>query len=218
MGKSSSGSTKSNPWLSIWIEPRKTIRTIIDTNPKSHFVLLSAAYGLPIVLNFAQSFSLGTTLPLWAILIASLILCVFVGMIGISVSAWLLKVTGRWIGGKGNFQEIRAAVAWSNVPSFVSIFMWAVLIIVFGMQVFNREFAEMTFVGYQAGVVFLIFLVQTVVSIWGFIILLKVLGEAQKFSAWRALFNVLIPFVIVVACVAALTWILSNIGTHQITQ
>lgn len=195
-----------NPWISIWVEPRKTIRSIINTDPKFRFWVLSAAYGLPILFNFAQNLSLSAAFPLWAILLASLVICSFVGAIGISIGAWLFKVTGRWLGGKGTFNEIRSAVAWSNAPSIVSVAMWIALIAVFKEQVFVREFAEMTFIGYQAGVVFLAFLIQTIVSIWGFIILLKTLGEAQKFSAWKGLLNVVIPFAIIVGVV----WILAG--------
>ncbi len=202
-----------NPWLRIWTDPRGTIRSIVSRDPKYRFVWLSAIYGLPIAFNFAQNFSLATQVPLWAIWIASLILAPFLGMIGISVCAWALKVTGRWIGGMGTFQTVRAAVAWSNVPSIVSVAMWIVLMGVFGAQVFRREFAEMTFIGYQAGVVFLTFLVQTIASIWGFIILLKTLGEVQGFSSWKALLNILIPFIIVVAIVWLLAWMMG--GMHQ---
>lgn len=201
-----------NPWMSIWVEPRATIRSIITTNPRYGFVLLSAAYGFPVALNFAQNLGLAASIPLWAIIIGALVLCTFLGMIGISVSAWLLKVAGRWIGGKGTFQTVRAAVAWSSVPSFVSSLMWLVLIAIFGSQVFSPQFPETNFFGYQAGVVFLVFLVQTVVSIWGFIILLKALGEVQGFSAWKALWNVVIPFAIIVGIIWLAAWLIGGIN------
>lgn len=201
-----------NPWLNIWIEPRKTIRAIIEKDPKSGFLLLSAVYGLPMAFNLAQSLNLIATLPLWAILIGSLVICTFLGMIGISISAWLLQCAGRWIGGKGNFQTIRAAVAWSNVPNFVTVLMWVVLLSIFKGRVFAPEFNEAHFIGYQAGVVFLVFLIQSIVSVWGFILLLHTLGEVQGFSAWKALLNVIIPVVIIVAAWLIVGWGFGFIG------
>lgn len=195
---------KGNPWLSIWVRPRETIRDIIAVNPKYCLTYLCALYGFPMALNFAQSFSLGSIFPAWAILLAGVIVCSFLGYVALSFFAWLLHVTGRWIGAVGSFQTIRSAVAWSNVPNSVTCLAWLVLLGVFGGQVFCRGFSEMSFVGYQAGVVFLVFLVQSIVSIWGFIILLKALGEVQGFSAWKALLNVIIPFVIVIG----LTWLI----------
>jgi hypothetical protein len=202
-----------NPWLSIWTEPRQTVRSIVKTDPKFGFVVLSAVYGLPMALNLAQNFSLEVKVPLWAILIGSLIVCTLLGMIGISISTWLLHVTGRWIGGKGTYQMIRTAVTWSNVPSIVTILMWIVLLCTFGGAVFSKQFSETHFAGYQAGIVFIVFLIQAVVSIWGLIILLQGLGEVQGFSAWKALLNVLIPFVIVVAMIWLVGWVLFGTGT-----
>src|SRR5690349_1209616 len=173
------GNLTRNPWFSIWIQPRETIREIIETNPKYRLFVLCALYGFPMAMSFAQSFSLGSQFPSWSLVIVGLIICTFLGFIGISISTWLLYVTGKWIKGSGTFQTIRAAVAWSNVPNAVTSITWLILLVVFGGRIFYREFSEMTFVGYEAGVVFFIFLVQSIVSIWGFILLLKTLGEAQ---------------------------------------
>lgn len=204
------GKLNVNPWLDIWLEPRATIRAIVNYDPKYRFILLSAIYGLPMALNFAQSSSFIDSIPMWAILLASLVISPFIGALGISVSSLLLTWTGSWIGGKGNFQRVRCAVAWSNVPNAVTIFLWVVLMVVFGDQIFSKAFSEANFVGYQAGVVFIVFLVESIVSIWGFIILLKTLGEVQGFSAWKALLNVVIPLIIVVAAIWVVGWIISS--------
>ncbi len=201
-----------NPWLSIWTEPRKTIRSIVDSDPKFGYLLLCAVYGLPFAFNLVQNFDLTRVIPFWAILIGSLVVCVFLGMVGISICAWLLHIFGRLLGGKANFQEIRAAVAWSNVPNFVTVLLWIILLGVFGAQVFNRNFSEMQFVGYQAGILFLVMLLESIVSVWGFIILLSALREVQEFSVWKAILNVVIPFVAVVIVIWGTAWLFSGPG------
>ena len=205
-----------NPWLNIWVRPRDTIRNIVATNLKYGFLALCAFNGFPMALSFAQSISLGLTLPTWALVIGALLVCGFLGFISISISSALLLWTGRWLGGTGNYSTIRAAVAWSNVPNFVTSLTWLALLAIFGGLVLNQGFSETTFVGYQAGAVFLIFLIQSIVSIWGFIILLKALGEVQGFSVWRALLNVIIPFVIVVVVVWLVGWVIW--GTSSIVK
>lgn len=202
-----------NPWLSMWTQPRKTVRMIIEANPRFRFFILSAIYGFPMALNIAQNMSLGASIPLWAIIVGALIVCTVLGIIGISISTWLLHVTGRWIGGKGNYLSIRAAVAWSNVPNIATILMWFVLMGMFGAMLFSKQFSDAQFVGVQAGVVFIVFLVQVVASVWGFILLLQGLGEAQGFSVWKALINVIIPFVIVVAIIWIVGWLIFGTGT-----
>jgi len=208
-------SVQGNPWLSIWTEPRKTIRSIVSADPKFRFLLLSAIYGLPLAFNLVQSFALTNVIPLWAILIGSLVVCTFLGVVGISLSAWLLQFTGRWIGGKANYQTVRAAVAWSNVPNVVTILMWAVLLVVFGEQVFNSNFSQGQFIGYQAGILFLVMLVETIISVWSFIILLNALAEVQGFSVWRAILNVVIPFAAILAIVWIVGWALWGTGSIQ---
>ena len=210
------GKLNVNPWLDIWLEPRATIRAIVNYNPKYRFILLSTIYGLPMALNFAQSSSLIESLPLWAILVAALVISPFIGALGSTVSSLLLTWTGKWIGGKSNYDRVRSAVAWSNVPNTVTLILWVVLMVVFGNQVFSRGFSDTAFMGYEAGVVFIVFLVESIVSIWGFIILLKTLGEVQGFSAWKALLNVVIPLVIVVAAIWLVGWIIW--GTSAIVK
>ena len=75
-----------NPWLSIWVRPRETIRAITATNPNHRFYLLAASTGFPTALQLAQSFSLAATVSLPMIIVATLILSVFIGWVGITVS------------------------------------------------------------------------------------------------------------------------------------
>ncbi len=210
------GKVRGNPWLDIWVRPRDTIRHIVSTNPKYGFLALCALNGFPMAMNFAQSMSLGLALPTWALIIGAFIVCGFLGFVSISLSSLLILWTGKWIGGMGNYTTIRSAVAWSNVPNFITSLTWLALLAVFGGLVLNQGFSETSFVGYQAGIVFIIFLIQSIVSIWGFIILLKTVAEVQEFSVWRALLNVVIPFIIVVALIWLVGWLIW--GTSSIVK
>lgn len=196
-----------NPWLRIWVQPRDTIRAIVKTNSKKYFALLSAFYGFPMFLQFAQNLSLGETLPSYAILVLALVLSTFIGMLGITIISWLVHWTGKWVGGEGTFDKIRAAVAWSNVPNAINGLIWLAMIGVFGERLFTRGFGEESFVGTELQIVFFAFLVQVIIAVWAFVILLKTVGEVQGFSAWKALLNILIPFFVVVIALWALMWI-----------
>ena len=207
-----------NPWVRIWVEPRRTIAAIVKYNPGYLFPLLAAIYGLPMLFHFAQNLSLGQNYSLTAIIIVCLILCALAGTIGITIVTALLTWTGKWIGGKGSFKNIRAAVAWSNVPIVINIAMWFVLIGFFGNQVFLANFPEMAFMGKELGIVSLVYLIESIMSIWSFIIMLHTLGEVQGFSAWRALLNVIIPFVLVMIAVWIIVVIFMQFGTSGAPQ
>ncbi len=197
-----------NPWLEIWVRPKETIRKIITVDPKYKYWILCVLYGLPMGLNMAQSSSLAAHVPMWAVVIGALIVSGLLGWIGITVTTALLFWTGKWIGGTGRFDTVRTAVAWSNVPNIITTITWVALIAVFGTQLFCKDFAETPFFGYEAGTVFLVFLLQSIASIWGFIMLLNGLSEVQGFSLWRAVLNVIIPFLIVVAAIWLVGWVM----------
>lgn len=189
----------------MWVAPRETIREIIQVDPKYRLYLLAGVYGFAAILHIAQSFSLGAHLPWGTILLGALVFSVFVGLIGFGIVGKLLQWTGGWIGGKASFQQIRAALAWANVTNVVNILMWFVLIGGFGGFVFFESFAQSNFIGPALWVAGIAFLVQSITAVWGFVILLKALGEVQGFSAWKGLLNVIIVF----ALVAIISWVLA---------
>lgn len=195
------------PWLTMWVRPRDTIREIVSTNPKSQFYFLSAVYGFPMLLQFAQNLSLGGSMSVALVMLVALLLATPLGALVINAMSGLLYWTGGWIGGKAPFSHVRAAVAWSNVPNIVNLGVWLVLTAHFGSTLYERTFAEMTFVGPELALVFFGFLIQVVVSVWGFIMILKTLGEVQGFSAWKALLNVLIPIFLVWIAFMVIMWL-----------
>ncbi len=196
-----------NPWTGMWVRPRETIRAIIQTNPGYMYPLLCFIYGFPMALQMAQNLSLGNRYPMAAIVAVAAIIAIILGAIMINIATALFTWTGKWIGGVGTYQQIRAAVAWSNMPSVVNIGIWAINIATFGVRIFRSDFVESTFVGNELSIIFLTAVVQLVVAIWAFIITLKALGEVQGFSAWKALLNIFIPIFVIFIGVSLLAWL-----------
>ncbi len=202
-----------NPWLKIWVSPRETIRGIITFNPKHLFRFLAGVYGFIMLLQLAQDFSLGMQVSMPWIIGGSLLLSVGLGSLVFNIFGGLLYWTGKWIGGKGSFAHIKAAIAWAYAPSIVNAVIWLVLIGTFGSQVFMAAFADTVFVGYQLSIVFFGFLVQIIASVWGFFIGLQTLGEVQGFSAWKALLNVIMPFFMLMMTFWFVSWIVYRLMT-----
>ena len=50
-----------NPFLSIWLEPRATIRKIVETNPHKHFYVLVSLFAFFSTLDRAVERNLATT-------------------------------------------------------------------------------------------------------------------------------------------------------------
>jgi hypothetical protein len=196
-----------NPWTQMWVKPRETIRAIIQTNPGYMYPLLCFIYGFPMALQLAQNFSLGNRFHVAGIVVGALILAMILGVVMINIATALFSWTGKWIGGVGTYQQIRAAVAWSNMPSVVNIAIWMINIAVFGVRIFRSDFVETQFVGNELSIIFMTALVQLVIAVWAFVIMLKALGEVQGFSAWKALLNILIPIFVIFIGVSILAWL-----------
>ncbi|HPT17420.1 MAG TPA: YIP1 family protein, partial [Kiritimatiellia bacterium] len=91
-----------NPWFSMWLHPRRTIRQIVETNPERLVLSLAAVGGFIEGLTNMASDSKGDDMSLRAILLATLIVGPIMGIVGLWVGGFLLRWTGGWIGGQAD--------------------------------------------------------------------------------------------------------------------
>lgn len=180
-----------NPWISILTNPRRTIRTIVDSNPNHRLLILSAIYGFSSLLGIAQNLRLGDNLDNISIIIPALILAPIWGYLLFTLSSWFLLVSGRWLKGEGNYKEIRSALAWSKVPMIATILMWIILLILFKKELFQSSSQEIISSGKLMSL-FLVLLIQLTASIWSIVIYVNTLAEVQKFSILKAIANILL--------------------------
>ena len=111
--------------------------------------------------------------------------------------------TGRWIGGKGSHAEIRASFVWSGIPEIAGISYWLLGFATFGSELFTsatprideNTFLSIQFVAFQA--------VLLVFALWGFVLFVICLAEAQRFTVWKAFLNLLLALVVVALPVVA---------------
>ncbi|HDP90432.1 MAG TPA: YIP1 family protein [Thioalkalivibrio sp.] len=186
-----------NPWFSMWLQPRATIQQIVDTNPERMVLLLAALGGIAQMLDRASGQGFGDRMSLEAVLGAALAVGIISGVIQLYVGAALLYWTGSWIGGTASTANIRAAVAWSNVPLVWGMLVWLPGIALFGHELFTDDMPRtaadprllMAFVGLG--------LVSLVIGVWSVVALIKALAQVQGFSAWRALGNVVLMLLVI---------------------
>lgn len=186
-----------NPWISIWTRPRATLRSILAADPTRHVILLAAASGAAGGIDNALENAFATTGPssLIATLFLALLLGPVFGVIGLYLWGGLVRWTGSWLGGEATPEEARAAVAWSAVPSLWGLLLWLPLLLS----------------GSQVGVVpLLVGLAQLVLGVWTFVISLKCLGEAHRFSAWKALGAEILAVLMIIAPFACIIFALTG--------
>ncbi len=191
------------PWIAIWMSPRETINKIVSRDPTYQVILLGALAGGLMMLNSMLSVALGfTPTPLPARLVpylpiltlASPFLGAAFGIVGLYISAFLFDWIGRALGGRGNAQTVRAAVAWSEVPQIcLAIVMLLVLLGTGVWQAVVPSLPDPNAAAMAAAHPFTLTRgVEAIISIWSFILFLHCLGAVHRFSAWRSLATVLL--------------------------
>ena len=178
-----------NPWFSMWLHPRRTIRQIVETNPERLVLSLAAVGGFVEGLINMASDSKGDDMSLRAILLATLIVGPIMGIVGLWVGGFLLRWTGGWIGGQADARRIRATLAWANVPLIWSLLLWIPALLLFGRELFTAATPVLDASAALSGLHLVFSLGIGIISLWSFVAFLHALGEVQGFSAWRSLLN-----------------------------
>lgn len=195
-----------SPWLTIWINPRETIRQVIRSRHSYLMLAIVATASFNATLNRFR-LSEGAHADTWSVLASNLLIGVPFAMLVFFIEAAFLKITGSWLNGKASHEDIQAAVAWSRVPIVWGLLVWILRIAVFEERAFPYSSAPKAslfsdtivlfnpFSGVQGAFLFAILnVLSAAVSIWAFIILLNCLAEVQGYSIRNALLNVVLGF------------------------
>ena len=204
--------TPLNPWFSMWLHPRRTIRRIVETNPDRLVLLLAAVGGIVEALINASSDSKGENMSLQAILLTALIGGPLMGVIGLWLGGALLRWTGGWIGGQADSRRIRATLAWANVPLVWSLLLWIPALLLFGAELFATATPILDASTMLSGLYMVFSFGIGIVSIWAFVVFLHALGEVQGFSAWKALGNSILAGLVVLVPLLAIVGVAILIG------
>jgi len=176
-----------NPWLTMWVQPRATIRTLLKKNPHYGVFSLSTIYILQDFCNSFNYWSIGMYSSPYFLFVSALALSPFLGLLWLYVSAWILDVTGMWFGGKAPPLPLRTALAWSKLPTTIALLMWFILLLAKPDYVFILDALDTT--------VFIYF-ITLVLWIWSIVLLIKGVREVQSFSLGRAIANTVVALCI----------------------
>lgn len=186
-----------NPWRHIWFHPKNTMRWALENSPTRLLLLLASVAGILQALGVV--FSLQSSYP-DKMLLHSPLFIALIGLLGIGLGifhlylgGWLYQLTGSWLGGKGTFKQLKAAVGWSFYPLAVAAALNLVTL-------FIPTTNSLLYVPFA--------LLYLVVAVWSFIILFNLIAAAHQFSAWKGFFTLLIGvflLLVALALIALLT-------------
>jgi hypothetical protein len=203
------------PFFTIWTEPRATIRRIVDTDPTRNVIAL-AAVG-PAINALAGQWSkaitdTGNISVLWPLWVAfSVAIHAALGVVGLYIGAVILRWSGGLLGGVASRVEVRAAMAWSQVPgiAFEIVLLAAVLTGVPMPQPTGGALPHIDPAFYK------VLVIEVVLGLWGGIVGVYCLAEVHRFSAWRAFCSTLIPALIAMVILGLVVFVVyALIGHH----
>jgi len=203
--------SRENPYLSIWMRPRATIRGIINKNPSFRVLPIASAGGILQALEVEVLFGAGDQLSVAMILFLCVVLGPPLGLILLYLGAWIVELSCRMLGGQADSREVRTALAWSSIPFLATTPLWIIRIALVGKELFTFEKPSLVS---QPALFYLLvatFVPEVVLSIWWLVVTVKALAEVQRFSAWRALSSMLLllaPFIILIVIVAVVAYFL----------
>jgi hypothetical protein len=188
-------------WLSIWVRPRATIRRIIDADPRKFAVGIAFVAGALTMVNIRASL-MNAPMPHMHMRMPHIgplglaLAALFMGAVNVAmlfVFGALYRWSGAMLGGTAEAVQVRAALAWSQVPE-IYLTIAGIIVAAFGLA------------GAPAGVYprhSAFGLIEGIVTLWAFVISVKCLGEVHGFSAWRALGAVVLGLLAVVLVLVA---------------
>lgn len=201
-----------SPWTAIFTRPRVVMRQILDRDPSRRVHLLALAGGIVEMLGSDVRVLKHFGMPLGAIIALKVTLGALCGLLVLYLGSGLLLMTGRWLGGRGSFVEVRSATAWSHVPAIWSALLWLPLLGYLGFEAFNLDVDTMR--GDPVGLLLFvpIGIAGFVLFVWRVVIYCKCLGEAHRFSAWHGLGAAILAALVVVLPVGVLAALAVAIG------
>ncbi len=196
----------SSPLRSIWFHPAKTIAFIAHENPGYRLFVLPIAAGL-VTLPTAALFASEDLEITIGFVLASLLAFGPIGeLLQVFIGAYLIRLTGAWLGGKAASPSIQTAIVWGNVP-IVAMTILGIVALIFSF--FHSEFAEEPLRWGQSPTVSAIgwglLVLQAALIVWSIVIFLKGVAVVQGFSLRRAVLNALLAWSIPAGILAVLT-------------
>jgi len=185
-----------NPWWRIWIQPRQTIRYLIETDPKMHFWVLVFFYGIIRAIDLGMQAQLGESFTPSQVAMFILVAGPLSGILGIYFTGALLELVSRLLGGQAEGQHIRMVLAWATIPMVVLVILgFLPLVVMFGANVFGgadpqiqplffgrggtAEFLGMDLLDWQVSM-------ELLGSLYYLVLVVIGLSEVQGFSLWKA--------------------------------
>ncbi|MFA6561403.1 MAG: Yip1 family protein [Verrucomicrobiia bacterium] len=198
-----------NPFLTIWLSPRETIRRIVEWNPNYCVIWLACLAGVGQAIDRSTMRDLGDKVPLAVLFTIVLIGGPLIGLLHLYISSLLLRWTGKWLGGTGSTRHLRTALAWGCLPYVFCLPLDLVAWLIAGRELFTKETPHLEAHPGLMIPFIVIGLMEVTLAIWSVEILCQTIAEVQGYrSAWCGFGNIMLSVLVPIAALLVLALIL----------
>lgn len=188
-----------NPWFSIWLSPKKTIRYILAHENVSQISFIFFFLGVLDVLNRAADKNFGNQFSLLTILIIAFCVAPFNVFFKLRIGGGLLTLATKKLGGEADYQKLTYAIAWASIPVLCSLLLVSIEIAIFGKEIFmsNPNLGSR-----NLEIIYLIInCLKLVLVFWSLALFIPCLAEINEFSNWKAIGSILLLFISIIAII-----------------
>ena len=177
-----------NPFLSVWLHPKKTARYVIEHK--------TIVYALTLVIlgYIASGFSafIDTALYpdfsyVWIFLI-TITLGPILGLIMIFITSGIVFLIGKLLKGTGSFWDVFKAYSLSSIPAIFTGPFYILWMYVSPESFFFED-------GISA-IAVIVSIIMIVTSIWSVVIIVAAVAEAHQFSIIRSIISLIVPAIL----------------------
>lgn len=201
---------KLNPFFSIWLSTRKTVRYVLEQKNLKYSLTLAAIAGIPNGISAAGEWSKNYDISLWLLLICIILLGPLLGLAGLGFGTVIYTWVGKWLGGYGTYKEMAQTMGIVVIPSIWLTPYWILSFIFVQNNLFVMNLWE-----FNSGSI-IWFLISTLItltiSIWMIVIQSKAIGEVHQFSSGKGFATLIIPSITIGILIFFVAIIFVSIG------
>jgi signal peptidase I len=182
---SSEDQAAGSPWFTVWFSPRRTIERLVAVRP-TYLVWLLTVFGTIASLYSQISIIDGATSPLdWQLASALVLAGMLLGLVWLYLTGLTLSWIGGLLGGKAPALHIRAAFAWSSLPTILGVI---IILLIAGIN--GRSASPLVTPD-------IVPLLVALFSSWSLVLFLLMLGRLERFAFWRTTLTYVLNLVLV---------------------
>ena len=184
----------------IWVNPRPIFKLINHFRYEKHLTILLVLAGITNAFDRSEASFLNSSDSIGITIVGSIVGGALFGWISFYIYSFLIRFTGKWLGGQADTDSILRVLAYSAIPSISTLILIIFKLFLVGSDLFENVLTY----GFT--------IIESILGIWTFVLSVVGISEVQQFSIGKAILNILLPVIILVVPIALL--IVAFTGFH----